>query len=189
MPSTELQRISVVDEVHADTMSRCPTQFSTQPLPFYPVHKLLVADISLPHRELRLFYADDGKKVVPIDGTQKSVYALNRVAKLNLSAATVAEYFKFFVHNSMRSAKTQVLESVNDALLRESVSADERQNFARQIKPVKIATQGDGSFVISACLLSGRTLFETSSVVKPDGEVVEQSRKEILGDAPVVETF
>jgi hypothetical protein len=189
MPSTELQRISVVDEVHADTMSRCPTQFSTQPLPFYPAHKLLVADITLPHREMRLLYADDGKTVVPIDGTAKSVYSLNRVAKLNLSASTVGDYFKFFVRNGMRSAKAQVIETIDDASLRESATAAERQQIAKVLRPMKIETHPEGGFVISACLLEGQAVFETTSRVHRNGEVVEQGRTRIFADAPVAETF
>ncbi len=187
-----LLRIAQVDPVHADTMSRQPTTFSTQPLSFYGHFQLLTADVMLPHRPIQFRYVDDGKQVIVLGGKEQDIYKVNARESLSLEASQVAEYVKFFVANTGGTGR-RVVEKSADVPWRGDVDttpelATKKAEVTSRLKPVQVSPGAEG-FQAVAYVLEDDILQELTLAVRKDGEVETVRSQEVLTSLPVPVTF
>jgi hypothetical protein len=184
-----LQRIAQVDPVHADTMSRQPTTFTSQPLSFYKRFKLLKAQVRLPHRELQFRYADDGQRVVNLSaGDPQSIYKINQDEGLALEASQVPEYVKFFVAHT-EGGKHQVVERAEDIHWLPDASTDaalsaKKADATAKLHPVQVS-QGAEGFEAVATVLMGSQLVETTFQVRKSGRVQPLKQQVVVEGMPV----
>ncbi|MBZ4419506.1 hypothetical protein [Myxococcus sp. RHSTA-1-4] len=184
-----LQRIAQVDPVHADTMSRQPTTFTSQPLSFYKRFKLLKAEVRLPHRALQFRYADDGKHVVNLTaGDPQSIYKINQDEGLALDASQVAEYVKFFVANT-DGGKQKVVEGAADIVWLPATNTDaalgaKKADAVAKLHPVQVS-QGAEGFEAVATVLMGSQLVETTFQVRKSGRVQPLKQQVVVEGMPV----
>lgn len=187
-----LLRIAQVDPVHADTMSRQPTTFTTQPLSFYGRFHLLTADVMLPHRPIQFRYVDDGKEVVVLGGTDEDIYKVNAKEALSLQASQVPEYVRFFINNTGGTGRI-VVEKPSDVPWRGDVDttpelATKKAEASARLKPVRV-TPGAEGFQAVALVLEDDVLQELTLAVGKDGHVDTLKSQVVLSSLPVPVTF
>jgi len=184
-----LQRIARVDPVHADTMSRQPTTFTSQALSFYKRFKLLKAEVRLPHRALQFRYADDGNQVINLMAADaQTIYRINQDEGLALDAAQVPEYVKFFISNT-EGGKHKVVESAADVVWLPAAASDaalsaKKAEASAKLHPVRV-TQGAEGFETVATVLSGNQLTETTLLVRKSGRVQQVKQEVVASELPV----
>jgi hypothetical protein len=188
-----LERIRAVDPVHADTMSRQPTTFTAEPLPFYRRFKLVRAAVSLPHRPLEFRYADDGEKAVPLTGKPEDVYRVNEAEGLALAEAQVADYVRFFVGHTRGDEEREVAERPADLQWLPGTETDADLKAARArasglLKPLAVSSAG-GGYRVTATVVEGRKLSELVLAVDVHGRVDVESARVLVPDLPVPETL
>jgi hypothetical protein len=187
-----LLRIAQVDPVHADTMSRQPTTFSTQPLSFYGHFKLLTADVMLPHRPIQFRYMDDGRQVVVLTGREQDIYNVNAREKLSLDASQVPEYVRIFIANTGGTGR-RVVESAADVPWRGDVDttpalATKKAEASSRLQPLRVTPAAEG-FQVVALVLEDDTLHELTLAVRKDGHVDTTRSQVELSSLPVPVTF
>jgi hypothetical protein len=187
-----LERIKIVDPVHAETMSRQPTTFTTQPLPFYKNFKLVKASIRLPHRPLEFRYADNGSKAFYLSGAVEEVYRVNDEEALGLTEGQVVPYVRFFFA-STDGEKRRLVERPADVAWLPATEEDEalkaaRADASQKIRPVTVSKVTNGYRVL-ATALQGNRLLELSLVVSSNGRVRFESTKALADNLPVAETL
>jgi hypothetical protein len=187
-----LDRIAAVDPVHADTMRRQPTTFSSQALPFYKTFKLVKASIRLPHRPLEFRYADDGAQAIHLSGSADDVYRVNDAEHLQLAESAVPDYVRFFVANADSSSR-RLVESPGDLVWLPATESEAGPKAARaaassKIHALQVSKSGAG-YKVSAVALEGKRLVELALSVAVNGRVTVDSTKTVAEDVPVAATL
>ena len=187
-----LDRIAAADPVHADTMRRQPTTFTTEPLPFYKSFKLVKASIRLPHRPLEFRYADNGAEAVHLSGSAEDIYRVNGMEHLQLSESTVPDYVRFFFAN-VESDGRRLVQQPGDVVWLPATESEAGAKAARasasaKIHPLQVSKAGAG-YKVSAVALEGRRLVELALSVTADGRVTIDSSKTLADELPVAATL
>ncbi len=188
-----LQRIAQVDPVHADTMSRTPTVFTTQELSFYKKYRLVKVEVRLPHRPLQFRYADDGAQAVNLlSGSTQAIYRVNEEEALALDASQVPEYLKFFVAHA-EGGKRKVVERAEDIFWLRATSTDKalgdkKADAVSKLKPVSVSTTDKG-FETVALLQEDKQLSECTYLVSKSGRVQVLEQQVVVENLPVPVVF
>ena len=190
-----LARIRGVDPVHADTMSRQPTTFTVEPLPFYRSFKLVRADVELPHHPRQLLYGDSGSQLVYLSGKPDDLYRVNDLDGLALPEAQAAEYVRFFLATTQsgEGRERELAERPGDLHWLPGTEKDpllqaSRLEATARLQPLTVSA-APGGYHVAVTVVEGQQLIELGLGVDARGRVVVESSRVVFEDLPVAETL
>lgn len=158
------------------------SEVTRKELPFYTDFQLYrVTDYStLP--SFRLDYLGDGELFFLLDGTVDPIYATNLKEDLNLRQEQVPAYLRFFfAHAENALGEVKIIETAKDMPLAETLSAEQKAEFARRHQPLDMAkNEAEGGFTVAATLLYDGALVVGELFVRKNGQVSIRNHQLLL---------
>jgi hypothetical protein len=190
-----LARIRAVDPVHADTMSRQPTTFTVEAVPFYRRFKLVRAAVDLPTHPLEFHYLDGGSRLVHLTGKPADVYGVNEAEGLALAQAQVAPYVRFFLAHTTGDGgeERELAETPADLVWLPATERDPSLKAARaaaaaHIRPLAVSA-APGGYRVVATVAEGLRLVELVLKVDGRGRITVDGSRVLVEELPVAETL
>ncbi len=175
-----LRRIAGKYPGHARTWKPEATWTETRELPFYNSFYLIRVITNLSGKRVATEYADNHETLIFLDGSLESIYRINDLDVLQLSAEHIPAYLKF-VFEFVDFGRLRIVESghaVNwnrfadpaDAVLLQ-------QRVTPLIHPVQVSSLGSGFFHAVAVGIFENILVEIAMRIASDGSLRPMDKK------------
>ena len=159
-----------------------------RPISFYPGSALLRVGNKKDPKEKYWFVGTKGEFAY-LQGTYDEIATLNKAKPLGLIPTTVNDYLKFFCYFIRgEDGPFVIIENYDDIIWEKAPSEDVAEKIKEHLKPVVIEQKtSNNSYMMTATLLYGDSLFITSFNVYPDGRVEMTGDKQLVsGLKPIV---
>lgn len=151
------------------TLSPGDTLVEATGLPFYEDFKLYaLTDLRLPTQNVHYVLYKPGFASL-LDGTEESIYKVNRQASMRLDGERLAHYVEFFFSFVERLGdRFAIVKELEDIDLVPDATDREKLEVAAELMPVTCnGADGDGLLSLTCTLLSGDELFRSDILVAP----------------------
>jgi hypothetical protein len=188
-----IERIDAVSPTWARTMRDYPTDFVWQPVPFYHKFRYLLATVSFSNGPSEFHYADDGSRLCLLGATPEYIYTVNQLEGLQLDAAQVPAYIRFFFDN-LAPPRIQPVERPEEVrwLQHADREPDRRalkERAASLILPMRVTPLDEDSYRVLATAVAGTRLIEVDLVVQRNGHIDVKNERVLVERIPVVQVF
>jgi len=121
-----------------------------------------------------------------LDGTNKTIYALNEELPIHLYDDIVPLYIKFFFYH-VRGAQGRfhVIENIEDILWHEEPAPSGKAALSKMISTIALKASNDEHFTAAANIIFKDSLFESDITVQKDGKVTLSNQEILVEDLPV----
>lgn len=157
--------------------------------PFYPGWRFLDIADHATNPPLQRFVFQKGEDFRLLDWTYKTIYDLNKDARVLINEETVLDYIRFFFsHVKGRHGRFIVCESLDNVNWKEEPPVSARKSFAEFICPMQIVEKrSDGVFKVDARMLLKDTLFKADVYIEPSGRVTLSDHQILIEGMPVLD--
>ena len=163
-------------------------------LPFYKGMSLYeVSDFQNDPPRIISFIAKDSDadlgEIYILNGTNEPIYALNKVASINITPENIRTYVRFFFHYVRgRFGRFNIIENVDEIKWREEPSPAGRKALSKMIQPLDIKNMDDqGKYHLTSSIIFKDSLFESDVAVLKDGTVNLSNQEMLVEDIPVLD--
>lgn len=142
-----------------------------------------------PPRILHLIHNTAGDNYHILDGTNEVLYQLNQTVPIQLNEDNIVTYVRFFFcYVRGKHGVFQIIDGVDDVHWKEEPAPNARKALGQMIEPLNlVAVTDSGEFALRASIIFKDSLFESSILVKKNGEVSLTNQEILVEDIPVLD--
>lgn len=142
-----------------------------------------------PARILHLIHNGSNDNYHILDGTNETLYELNKTVPIKLDENNIITYVRFFFsYVRGKHGVFQIIDSVDDINWKEEPAPNARKALGKMVEPLNlVAITDSGEFALRASIIFKDSLFESSIIVKKNGEISLTNQEILVEDIPILD--